>query len=281
MKTIRTITATAAATLAVLSLSSCSSKTGSPVSVPESRPDMTMSETTSSPVDTVRPGTRVAIGDGDERVICTMGFVLTDNVKWFATTASYCVSKGELPVYVQNTSGEMVKIGVAQSNYNGSYDRQGNNVGLIEIDRAALKKAGISAVGSIVSDPPLNPFGTMSPKDWFESAKKVMDGGDTVKVCWWTNNSVRGVVQRCGTPKFGEGDKIGVTPDPSSDPNVDPFESSAAGAPATWTAGDKDKKLYPLGTVTDYHTGTILIDSIVVQTGIKNNTGGTWRIVGS
>jgi hypothetical protein len=285
MTIFRTLTATAAAaaaTLVVLSLSSCSSKEGTPVAAPESRPDMTMSTTTSSPVDTVRPGTRIAIGDGDERVICTLGFILTDNVKWFGTTASYCVNKGTLPAYVQNTSGEMVKIGVAQSNYNGAYDRHDSNVGLVEIDRAALKKEGINVSGAITGTPVMNPLGTQSPEDFYTQAKVAMDSGKTVKVCWWTNNSVQRAIQRCGVPKAAKGDKLLVTPDEG----VEPYESSAAGAPAAFVFGYSTDPVFgdnanPLGTVTDYNNGVIVIDSILGQTEIKTNSGGTWRIVGN
>jgi hypothetical protein len=128
----------------------------------------------------------------------------------------------------------------------------------------------------------MNPLGTQSPEDFYTQAKVAMDSGKTVKVCWWTNNSVQRAIQRCGVPKAAKGDKLLVTPDEG----VEPYESSAAGAPAAFVFGYSTDPVFgdnanPLGTVTDYNNGVIVIDSILGQTEIKTNSGGTWRIVGN
>lgn len=279
MTKIRTAISAVAVTAAAL-LTSCSVD-GTPIPAPDKSPDVARGATTNSVIDTLRPGTRIALGEGDDKVLCTLGLFVTDNVSIIGTTASYCVEKDNTPVYAEDKDGNLVLIGHAKAPYDGGgYSRQGNNVALIAIERGILKeKHNIETLGAISPNLKFNTVGAPSDLNvWFESAQKVMSDGEKVEVCWWYNNNIEEVTFACGVPKMVSGAKISVTPNESA-PDDPPFTPSVAGAPVTWRAG-KDATIYPLGTLTDYFDGVALIDSSLVQTSVELDNGTKLRFFG-
>lgn len=283
------LTTLVAALAAGTVMTACTTE-GTPIpSVGTEKPDTISAATTNTPTTVLRPGAAIAIGEGAEKTICTMGWVLTDYTGEIGTTAAHCVSKDGDPVYIEDANGKFVLIGTAKLPEKGEgYSRMDTNVAFIALERGMLKeKNGIELLGSIHEKIPTN---AMFAPTSMDLQKTFLEGyeeaGTPSEICWYWENTGTAGWTHCGTVKFIEGGKIGVTPIPD-EPGKPPFYSpNVAGAPATATVPGTGKNgvhdtRYPLGTVTDMHDGTVLIDALVVQTSVTRTDGLKVRVYGN
>lgn len=254
MNMTRSAVALMAATAAITTMTACATS-GTPVRSTYTGPE----RNTEAPgfASQFAPGIDIRVGEGDDAVTCTAGWVFSigDDGSLGMAIPGHCAPNGKgTPVSYEylkkgNTATldgtQTVSLGeVIETTYAEPYNPQNPDYAVVGLVLPA--DSGIPASpapgAKVITDKPV----VLHP-DKADSAKGS-------KVCWYhsaQNMEYTLGTQSCGKLVSGTGNKILVTPD------KDDFDPVVAGAPATIKLEDKT---LPLGIVTDVYRDHIIID---------------------
>lgn len=211
---------------------------------------------TSTPVstDVLSPGVEVSVGVGKNAVTCTAGWIAraNDNGESNAVIvlAGHCARQGAGAPVSMTYRGKPMEIGrVTDTSFSEPYSH----------DKADLAVAVVSPTKENKSMP-FAPFPALKipvRPNPIEDGKSFAKEAKGLEVCWLSSvkaASTDSYVEHCGTVEVGNAGKVLVKAD------KDAYSPIEAGAPVY--VGTTSGREVPVGVVTDYYKGHVVVDTI-------------------